>query len=125
MVTLSSLEELTAVNNAVQEFKKEYPRLFEKLLEMVYLTKALHFKYEYMGALLMDEDLGESAPNFVHSSVLRLYKGEIQKLKDDVEFPALKKVFIQNKHTGYTKICLLVLDLPPESLVGTSYYLLR
>lgn len=125
MVTLSSLRELTTAKEAVEGLKNEYPCLFEKLLEMVYLTKAFHFKYEFMGALLMDEDPGEYVPQFVQKSVLRLYKEEIQKLKNDVEFPAIKQAFVHCERTGYAKLSLLIQGMTPESLVGTSYFLLR
>ena len=125
MVTLSSIGELAAAKNAVEELKNKYPRLYEELLELVYLTKALHFKYEYMGSLLMDENPSEYAPHFAHDCVLRLYEGEIKKLKNDADFPALKQTFARFEHTGYAKICLLVQGIPPESLVGTSYFLLR
>lgn len=125
MVTLSSLGELTAAKEAVEELRSKYPCLYEKLLDMVYLTKAFHFKYEYMGSLLMDEAPGEYSPHFVHDCVLHLYTREIKKLKSDGNFLALQQLFSHFEHTGYAKICLLVQDMPPESLVGTSYFLLR
>ena len=122
MVTLTSLNELVAAKKALDKLQNDHPSLFEKLVEMVNLTRAFHFKYHYMGALIMDEDPGEDTPNFVYGSVLRLYKREIQKLKEDVDFPALKQVFADNKNTDYAKICLLVLGMTPESLVGSTLY---
>jgi hypothetical protein len=120
ITTVSSIDELKATNNAIANFKKDYPKLFETLLEMVNLTRAFHFKYHFMGCLIMEEDPGESTPN-VYGSVLRLYKKEMQKLKDDKDFQVLQQLFSDFRGTSYPKICLLVLGMTPESLVGLSY----
>jgi hypothetical protein len=120
MITLSSIDELRATKDALEKLKKDYPNLFEKLLDMVNLTRAFQFKYNYMGCLFMDEDPGQSTPNFVYGSVLRLYKKELQKLKDDHESQVLKQTFSEFRNTGYAKISLLVLGMSPESLVGAS-----
>ncbi|TDL66228.1 hypothetical protein QNH48_02070 [Neobacillus sp. YX16] len=120
MITLSSIDELRATKDALEKLKKDYPNLFEKLLDMVNLTRAFQFKYNYMGCLFMDEDPGQYTPNFVYGSVLRLYKKELQKLKDDHESQVLKQTFSEFRNTGYAKISLLVLGMSPESLVGAS-----
>lgn len=122
MVTLTSLNELKATKEDLEQLKKDYPNLFVKFLDIVNLTRAFHFKYHYLSALIMDEEPGEDKPNFVYGSVLRLYKREVQKINDDADFPALKKFFANHKSTDYTKICLLALGMTPESLVGTSYF---
>lgn len=122
MINLTSLDELKAARHAIENLKKDYPSLFVKFLDMVNLTRAFHFKYQYMGDLMMDENPGEDAPKFVYGSVLRLYKRELQKLKDDADFEALKQIFKEHTSTGYTKICLLTLGMEPESLTGTSYF---
>ena len=120
MITLSSIDELKATKGAIEKLKKDYPDLFEKLLDVVNLTRAFQFKYHYMGCLIMDEDPGQYKPNFVYGSVLRLYKKELQKLKDDSDFQVLKQTFSEFRNTGYAKISLLVLGMTPESLVGAS-----
>jgi hypothetical protein len=120
MITLSSIDELRATKDALEKLKKDYPNLFEKLLDMVNLTRAFQFKYNYMGCLFMDEDPGQYTPNFVYGSVLRLYKKELQKLKDHHESQVLKQTFSEFRNTGYAKISLLVLGMSPESLVGAS-----
>lgn len=122
MVTLTSLHQLQATNEALEKIKNEYTGLFDKLLDMVNLTRAFHFKYHYMGALIMDEDPGEDKPNNVYGSVLRLYKREMQKLKEDADFHVLKQFFAENKSTDYAKICLLILGMTPESLVGSTLF---
>jgi hypothetical protein len=120
MITLSSLDKLNATTEALEKLKKDYPNLFEKLLDMVNLTRAFQFKYHYMGCLILDEDPGQYAPNFVYGSVLNLYKKELQKLKDDLNFQVLKQTFADFRSIGYAKISQLVLGMTPESLTGTS-----
>ncbi|MDQ0201573.1 hypothetical protein [Neobacillus ginsengisoli] len=120
MITLTSLDELKATSEALENLKKDYPALFEKLLDMVNLTRAFQFKYNYMGCLIMDEDPGEYKPNFVYGSVLRLYKKELQKLKDDLDSQILKQFLTKFRSTDFAKISQLVLGMTPESLVGAS-----
>jgi hypothetical protein len=120
MITLSSIDELKAAKNAIEKLKGDYPNLFEKLLDLVNLTRAFQFKYHYMGCLIMDEDPGQYTPNFVYGSVLRLYKKELQKIKDDNDSEVLKQIFSEFRHTGYAKLSQLVLGMTPESLVGPS-----
>lgn len=120
MFTLSSIDELRATEEALEKFKSDYPILYTKLLDVVNLTRAFQFKYHYMGCLIMDEDPGQYTPKFVYGSVLRLYKKEIQRLKEDQDSHVLKQFFSDFKHTGYADISLLVLSMTPESLVGAS-----
>ncbi|MCM2536181.1 hypothetical protein NDK43_32795 [Neobacillus pocheonensis] len=120
MITLTSLDELKATREALDNLKKDYPNLFDKLLDMVNLTRAFQFKYQYMGCLIMGEDPGENTPNYVYGSVLRLYKKELQKLKDDLDSEVLKQFLTKFRGTGFAKISQLVLGMTPESLVGAS-----
>lgn len=120
MITLSSHDELKETKEALDTLKKSYPDLFEKLVDVVNLTRALQFKYQYMGCLIMDEDPSYYAPNFVQGSVLRLYKKEVQKLKEDLDCHVLKQTFNDFRETGYAKISQLILGTTPESLTGAS-----
>ncbi|MBI0580324.1 hypothetical protein IEC97_23535 [Neobacillus cucumis] len=120
MITLSSLDELTEAKEVLKTLKAEYPVLFEKLQDMINLTRAFQFKYYYMGCLIMGEDPGEHTPKFVYGSVLRLYKRELQKLLADADIEVLNQLFTDFKNIGYSKISLLVLGHAPESLVGSS-----
>ncbi|MGJ7922270.1 hypothetical protein [Neobacillus sp. LXY-4] len=121
MVTFCCINDLKEVSEALENLEKDYPNLYKQLVEMVYLTRALNFKMQFMGALIMDEDPGEYTPVSVHDSVLNLYKRELHALKDHGEFSAIKQIFTKFKHTSYTNICLLILGMNPESLVGASY----
>ncbi|WP_191559758.1 hypothetical protein [Metabacillus idriensis] len=120
MITLSSINELNDTKVALEKLKKDYPDLFQKLLDMVFLTRAFQFKYHYLGCLIMNEDPGANTPKFANGSVLKVYKRELQKLKDDLDFPVLKQTFSEYKSTGYSKISQLVLGTAPESLVGAT-----
>ncbi|MFF2501208.1 hypothetical protein [Peribacillus sp. NPDC058075] len=120
MITLSSVDELMATEAALEKIKYSYPELFDKLLHVVALTRALQFKYQFMGTLLMDENPNEYTPEFVMPSVIGLYIEEVQKLKDDPNIQALLQTLSQNKNIGYAKISMLVLGKSPESLLGAS-----
>ncbi|MDQ7860692.1 hypothetical protein RCO48_05120 [Peribacillus frigoritolerans] len=89
MITLSNVDELQASEAALEKIKYSYPELFNKLLHVVALTRALQFKYQFMGTLIMDENPNEYTPEFVMPSVIELYIEEVQKLKDDPKYPGI------------------------------------
>jgi hypothetical protein len=120
MITLSNVDELQASEAALEKIKYSYPELFNKLLHVVALTRALQFKYQFMGTLIMDENPNEYTPEFVMPSVIELYIEEVQKLKDDPNIQVLLQTFSQSKNIGYAKISMLVLGKSPESLLGAS-----
>jgi hypothetical protein len=120
MITLSNVDELQASEAALGKIKNSYPELFNKLLHVVALTRALQFKYQFMGTLIMDENPNEYTPEFVMPSIIELYIEEVQKLKDDPNIQVLLQTFSQSKSIGYAKISMLVLGKSPESLLGAS-----
>ncbi|MBO1513027.1 hypothetical protein [Metabacillus bambusae] len=120
MITISSHDELMATEEAVKQLKRDFPQLFDKLLHVVNLTRAFQFKFQYMGCLIMDEEVHNCTPNFVYGSVLRLYKKELQKLVNDMDSQVIKDFLAENKSIGYAKISLLLLGHKAESLVGSS-----
>lgn len=120
MITISSHDELKTTEKSVKQLKRDFPQLFDKLLHVVNLTRAFQFKFQYMGCLIMDEEVHNCTPNFVYGSVLRLYKKEVQKLVNDIDSQVIKDLFVANKNVGYAKISLLLLGHTTESLVGSS-----
>jgi hypothetical protein len=120
MITLSNVDELQASEAALEKIKYSYPELFNKLLHVVALTRALQFKYQFMGTLIMDENPNQYTPEFVMPSIIELYIEEVQKLKDDPNIQVLLQTFSQSKNIGYAKISMLVLGKSPESLLGAS-----
>lgn len=120
MITFNCITDLEQVCQALENLEKNYPNIHKKLVELVYLTRALNFKFQYMGALLMDKDPAEFTPNSVHDSVLRLYDRELQALKDDPDFSELEQIIHKFAQTGFTNISHLLLGTNPESLVGPT-----
>ena len=120
MITLSNVDELQASEAALEKIKYSYPELFNKLLHVVALTRALQFKYQFMGTLIMDENPNQYTTEFVMPSIIELYIEEVQKLKDDPNIQVLLQTFSQSKNIGYAKISMLVLGKSPESLLGAS-----
>lgn len=120
IATLCSIDELKEAKTALVDLQDSYPALCEKFVHVAGLTRSLQLKYQYMGCLIMDENSGDCIPNIPYSSVLRLYKKEVQTLKNDEHIDALKKLFRSFKDTGYAKISLLALGRSPESLIGAS-----
>lgn len=120
MITLCSQDELKSAQTALNQLEGSRPELFEKFMDVINLTRAMQLKYQYMGCLIMNEEPGNAEPQFVTGSVIRLYKKEMQKLKDDKDIHELRKVFIEFKHTGYARLSLLALGRTPESLSGSS-----
>jgi hypothetical protein len=120
MITLCSQNELKSAQAALNKLEQSYPELFEKLIDIVNLTRAMQLKYQYMGCLIMNEEPGNAKPQFVIGSVIRLYKKEMQRLTSDKDIEELRKVFLEYKHTGYSRLSQLALGKAPESLAGSS-----
>ncbi|OMP68095.1 hypothetical protein [Domibacillus epiphyticus] len=120
IATLCSLDELKKAKNALDQLEQSYPALFEKMVHVINLTRALQLKYQFMGSLIMDEDPSDCLPNLTQGSVLRLYKKEVETLKNDPDSNVIKNTFAAFKDTGYAKLSLLALGRPAESLVGSS-----
>ncbi|MCQ6267571.1 hypothetical protein M1K46_18205 [Fictibacillus sp. WQ 8-8] len=120
MITLCSHSELKEAKESLENLERTYPSLYEKWVHIINLTRALQFKYQYMGCLIMNEDCRRYSPEFVQGSVIRLYKSEIEKLLSDKDIEALRKTISSCPNAGYAKISLLALGRTPESLVGTS-----
>jgi hypothetical protein len=124
MITLCSQNELREAQNAIKNLEQSYPELFEKLLDVINLTRAMQLTYQYMGCLIMNVDPGNSHPQFIYRSVIRLYKKEIQKLTEDKDIEVLRDTFNLFKNVGYARISQLALGKSPESLAGSSAIIL-
>ncbi|MRG87355.1 hypothetical protein [Salinibacillus xinjiangensis] len=120
MLKLASLDELYEAKQGLEEVSHCNPEIYDILTHVVSLTRQLQIKYGYMGALLMDEDLNTTYPEFVKGSVLSLYKKEVDKLKNHRDFPVVKTVLDQHRDIGDAKLSLLVLGAKPELLRGST-----
>ncbi|MYL54330.1 hypothetical protein GLW08_13425 [Pontibacillus yanchengensis] len=120
MTKLSSLDELYDAKAAIEQLISTEPKLHEKLIHVVSLTRQLQIQYHYMGCLLMDDDPCNHTPTYVKSSVLELYHEEIERLKQDSDFAYVQQLFINHQKVGYPKISLLVLGAKPEKIKGST-----
>ncbi|WP_338779028.1 hypothetical protein [Metabacillus sp. FJAT-52054] len=120
MVAISSIEQLKTLQADLEKLKEVHPGLFTQWIHLVNLTRQLQFKHHFMGSLLLDEEPGRYFPTSAKKSVILLYQKEAEKLKDDPDFPELKRILSHYHDTGFSKISRLSLGHPPESLVGVS-----
>ncbi|CDQ18970.1 hypothetical protein [Halobacillus karajensis] len=120
MLKLASLDELYEAKRDLEEVSRRYPDVYETLTHVVSFTRQLQIKYGYMGALLMEEDLTSTYPEFVKGSILSLYKKEVDKLKNHEDFPVVKEVLDQYRDIGDAKLFLLILGAKPELLKGST-----
>jgi hypothetical protein len=120
VITLCSQNELKEAQNAIKNLELSYPELYGKFMDVINLTRAMQLTYQYMGCLIMNEDPGNSHPQFIYRSVIRLYKKEIQKLTDDKDIHLLRDTFKEFENTGYARLSQLALGETPESLTGST-----
>jgi len=121
MITLPSIDRLQGAKETIDHLKQNHPFLYEKLLHVVHLTRALQFKYHYLGCILLNQDChAEDKPRNVYDSVLSLYQHEVQILKNNPNFQLVTHLFTEFEPIGYAKICLLILNRTPTSLVGPT-----
>ena len=119
MITLSSTNQILAAKKAVEQCKAGHPEAFTILLHMINLTRALQFKYQYMGSLITGEDVSACKPAFTERSVLQLYLREMHELLDHPDSEAIRSLFKEYEEIGFARLALLALGKQPESLSGS------
>ncbi|WP_079478578.1 hypothetical protein [Halobacillus salinus] len=120
MFKLASLNTLYDAKADLQELGRQYPDVYENLKHVVSFTRQMQIKYGYMRALLMEEDLKTTYPEFVKGSILTLYKQEVDKLKNHEDFTVVQDILSKYREIGNAKIFLLVLGARPEMLQGST-----
>jgi len=118
MLTASSYQEVQTAKEAVEQFRRTKPVLFQKFLNVVQLTRQLQYGYQYMGALLMEEDADKFQPQAQADYVLAVYKREIEQLKADSKVEELKQFLAANRQVSYAHLSKLALGMKPEGLIG-------
>ncbi|MCM3567056.1 hypothetical protein [Neobacillus mesonae] len=118
MLVSSGYEELKDAQMAIANLNAEEPTIYQKFLNVIHLTHQLQYGFQYMGALLMDEDPSKYVPEFQNEYVLSIYQQEIDKLKTDKRFPELKHLLNSYKQISYANISKLALGEKPRELVG-------
>ncbi|NRD77355.1 hypothetical protein HPT25_07560 [Bacillus sp. BRMEA1] len=120
MLVSSGFDELKEAQMAIANLNKTKPSIFQGFLNIIHLTRQMQFGYQYMGALLMDEDPSEFLPNVQDDYVLSIYHHEIDKLKADQRFPELKQLLSTYKPLSYANISKLALGDNPKELTGPT-----
>ncbi|MDQ0298112.1 hypothetical protein J2S78_000520 [Salibacterium salarium] len=120
MIALSSIEELQAAKNKIEQLNLSAPNLFDKLVHVVTLTKQMQLRYEYLGSLIMEEDSTRFVNQHIRTSLLDLYQKEVQNLKHPTEKQEVEQLFSMYKSIGYENICKMILGESPESLKGVA-----
>ncbi|RSL33532.1 hypothetical protein D7Z54_09435 [Salibacterium salarium] len=118
MIALSSIDELHAAKNKIEQLNDSRPALFDTLLHVVSLTKQMQLRYEYLGCLVMGENPTKHVNRHIRMSLLKLYQQEVQSLQHHPETEEVIRLFSTYKDIGYQNICKLVLGESPESLKG-------
>lgn len=117
---LAGMNELHEAKKDVEALKQDYPELNEQLIHVASLTRQLQLKYGYMGSLLRDKELPDYEPQFVRGSILSLYQGEVQKLKEHPNIVQLKEIMKKHRQISDSKLFLLILGAKPELLQGST-----
>ncbi|GIN72596.1 hypothetical protein J14TS2_30710 [Bacillus sp. J14TS2] len=121
MLVAPCLHDLMQAKYEIENLNKTRPTLFHKFINIIQLTRQLHYKYQLMGAMIMDEDPSEFITNTHNDYVFSVYKAEIDKLKADHTFQILKQFLARNKEMSYGHICKLALGIHPSVLVGPTF----
>lgn len=118
MIAEPCYQELIHAKRAIDYLHSTKPALYNKFFNLIQLTRQLQYGYQYMGALIMDEESTKCCPTAQDDYVLSIYLKEIEKVKADNKFEELKSVLASYKKITYTNISKLVLGDNPSSLVG-------
>lgn len=120
MLTTSSYNQLKNAQMAFEKLNAAKPSIYRKFINIIKLTRQLQFGYQYMGALIMDEDTGEFNSTSKDDYVLSVYYREIENLKTDNRFLDLQQLLKNYKQLSYANISKLALGEKPEALVGPT-----
>ncbi|MEH7374484.1 MULTISPECIES: hypothetical protein [Bacillaceae] len=120
MLVSANYNELKDAKIAIVNLSATKPSIYDKLLNIIELTRQLNYGYEYMGSLLMDEDSSQFKPIAKDDYVLSVYHREIEKLKKDPKFFELKQLLKEYRQVSYANISKLVLGKNPRELVGPT-----
>ncbi|GAB2570537.1 hypothetical protein [Gracilibacillus alcaliphilus] len=109
----ASLNNLYQAESELRRLSRNYIGLYERLKHVVSLTRQLQIPYKYLGEVLVK---GEAAtpPPFIRDSVLELYLGEVQQLKEDEDIDQLLRMLNESEQISYSQVFLLVLGAKPE-----------
>lgn len=116
MVISISISDVIQVQGELMQIQNEQPKLYQRLVELVQLTRQLSVDYQYFGKQLIGKSSHESAEVPYH--IIELYKREIDAFKENQESASVLEFFSANEGIGFRAICKLILGVKPEKLVG-------
>jgi len=120
MLVSANYEDLLDAKMAIENLSETKPSIYHMFLNIIELTRQLNFGYQYMGALLMEEDPSEFKPVGQDDYVFSVYQEEIEKLKRDEKFSELKQLLKEYQQVSYANISKLALGKPPRELAGPT-----
>jgi hypothetical protein len=120
MLVTANYNELKDAKIAIENLCATKPSIYQKFLNIVELTRRLNYGYEYMGALIMDENSSQFKPIAQDDYVLSVYHQEIEELKKDQKFQELKQLLKEYQQVSYANISKLALGRNPKELSGPT-----
>lgn len=120
MLVSANYEDLIDAQMAIENLGETRPSIYQMFINIIELTRQLNYGYQYMGALLMDEDPSEFKPAGQDDYILSVYQQEIEKLKRNEKFCELKQLLKEYEQVSYTNISKLALGNPPKELAGPT-----
>jgi hypothetical protein len=120
MLVSANYDDLIDAKMAIEHLSETKPSIYHMFLNIIELTRHLNYGYQYMGALLMDEDPSEFKPMGQDDYVLSVYHHEIEKLKKDEKFPEVKQLLKEVQQVSYANTSKLALGDPPKELAGPT-----
>ena len=120
MLVSANYDDLKDAKNAMDNLSATKPSIYQQFLNIIELTRQLNFGYEYMGALIMDEDSSQFKPTAQDNYVLSIYHQEIEKIKKDEKFNEIKQLLKEYQQVSYANISKLALGRNPKELTGPT-----
>ncbi|MED4206953.1 hypothetical protein [Neobacillus mesonae] len=120
MLVSANYDDLKNAKLAIESLSVTDPSIYQMFLNIVELTRQLNYGFQYMGALLMDEDPSEFQPMDQDDYVLSIYHREIENLKDHKRFSDLKRFLKEYHQLSYANISKLAMGQNPKELAGPT-----
>ncbi|AZU60568.1 hypothetical protein [Neobacillus mesonae] len=120
MLVSANYDDLKNAKLAIENLSVTDPSIYQMFLNIVELTRQLNYGFQYMGALLMDEDPSEFQPMDQDDYVLSIYHREIKNLKDHSKFSDLKRFLKEYHQLSYANISKLAMGQNPKELAGPT-----
>ncbi|MDY0404383.1 hypothetical protein P5G51_002190 [Virgibacillus sp. 179-BFC.A HS] len=115
---MTSFQKISQVKKVIDDIKANKPTIYSKFINIVQLTRQLQYRFQYMGALILEEEAKKYEPAHQNAYVMRLYMQEINKFKEDENAWVIQNLLADYKELGYATISRLALGTNPRILIG-------